>query len=1017
VLKLNSSGAYQWHTFYGSNNGYDYGGGIAIDSSSNVYVTGSSPASWQGDGGANPLHAHSEGYNIFVLKLNSNGAYQWHTFYGSSNGYDYGDGIAIDGSSNVYVTGSSEASWQGDGGANPLHAHNEGNFLDIVVLKLNSSGAYQWHTFYGSGSYYTDSGSGIAIDGSGSVYVTGSSPASWQGDGGKSPLHAYSGGYGSYDIVILKLNSSGAYQWHTFYGSSSTDYGDGIAVDGSDNVYVTGISYASWQGDGGANPLHAHDGGNDIVALKLSNFISTEIVFTPNIPTGPTSGTIYDSYSYSTGGSTSNYGHSVEYQFDWKGDGSDLSPWGSATQLKTWGTVGLYNVRARARCATHTSAVSSWSEPFVVVILFEWLIFPTPYVSANWYLEGVHFTSPNEGWAVGRDFSNNEGVLLHYLNGSWIKVDPPNVSSSWGLWKAHFTSSNEGWVVGEDNENRKGVLLHYLNGSWESVTPPNVSWDWSLSAIHFTSSSEGWAVGKDNSNKKGVLLHYMNGSWTSVAPPEVSKDWELSGVHFSSPNSGRVVGSDNLNKRGVMLEYYSGSWSQRSGLSFNSSDWRFWDTNNRPWVSTAIGWDNENRRGIIALMYLWLDPPGGWNLFSPTYTSSDWYLYGLDPFGVWFVGEDIENKRGVLIFNGYNSWTSVTPPNVSLDWWLNSIYFNSENDGWAVGYNRANHKGVILRYSPETVSIPNTPIGPTSGTIGTIYTYSVGGSTSSYGHDVQYLIDWGDGTNSGWLPVGTTSSSKFWTSTGNYLVKAQARCVTDISVISGWSSILSVTISVLTETISTPTTPIGPTDGAPNNLYSYNTGGSTSSLGHSVQYFFDWGDGTNSGWLPVGTTSSSKFWTSTGNYLIKAQARCAVDTSVVSNWSGTLSVNIGQASLPDLTGQWTTLNQTCRNTLTGTKCSLKGKFTVQNIGLSDAPSSMVKFYLSSDNIYGGGDTLLKQISTGTITAGGSITGNIKFKLPTGQTASGKYVIALIDADNTVLESNEANNQVVYGPIQ
>ena len=64
-------------------------------------------------------------------------------------------------------------------------------------------------------------------------------------------------------------------------------------------------------------------------------------------------------------------------------------------------------------------------------------------------------------------------------------------------------------------------------------------------------------------------------------------------------------------------------------------------------------------------------------------------------------------------------------------------------------------------------------------------------------------------------------------------------------------------------------------------------------MGHSVQYFIDWGDGTNSGWLSVGTTSANKSWNSPNTYPVKAQARCSTDTSVVSTWSGTLSVSIG----------------------------------------------------------------------------------------------------------------------------
>ena len=94
------------------------------------------------------------------------------------------------------------------------------------------------------------------------------------------------------------------------------------------------------------------------------------------------------------------------------------------------------------------------------------------------------------------------------------------------------------------------------------------------------------------------------------------------------------------------------------------------------------------------------------------------------------------------------------------------------------------------------------------------------------------------------------------------------------------------------ETISAPTTLSGTTNGTTDVSYSYATGGSTSSSGHSVQYRFDWGDGTNSGWLGVGTTSASKSWTSPGTYSVRSQARCSIDTAVVSSLSGSLGVTI-----------------------------------------------------------------------------------------------------------------------------
>jgi len=101
---------------------------------------------------------------------------------------------------------------------------------------------------------------------------------------------------------------------------------------------------------------------------------------------------------------------------------------------------------------------------------------------------------------------------------------------------------------------------------------------------------------------------------------------------------------------------------------------------------------------------------------------------------------------------------------------------------------------LIFTFS-ETVSAPYTPQGVTNGVTGGIYTYVTGGAISETGHPVQYSFDWGDGTNSGWLPVGTTSAKKSWTSVGTYNVRAQARCANHTSFLSSWSEPLSVTIS------------------------------------------------------------------------------------------------------------------------------------------------------------------------------------------------------------------------------
>ena len=217
------------------------------------------------------------------------------------------------------------------------------------------------------------------------------------------------------------------------------------------------------------------------------------------------------------------------------------------------------------------------------------------------------------------------------------------------------------------------------------------------------------------------------------------------------------------------------------------------------------------------------------------------------------------------------------------------------------------------------------------------------------------------------------------------------------------------------ETISAPSTPSGPATGMVGSQYFFSTGGASSDLEHPVEYRFSWGDGTYSDW--AASPVASKFWSSAGACSVKAQARCSVDTSVESAWSGTLYVSVSQNDLPDLTGQWNSLAQTCRDTRNGKKCRISGRLSIKNIGNKNAPSSFVRFYLSDDAQYIGGlDIFLKQVATGAVKAGKNMIKTLSYSFPLGETASGKYIIAVIDAGNTVAESNESNNYVVYGPI-
>lgn len=242
VAKLSSSGALNWNTFLGGA-GNDYGFGVAVDGGGNVYVGGYSTATW-----GSPVRANGGGTDGFVAKLNNSGTLTWNSFAGGA-GSDYGWSVAVDTGGNVYLSGNSSATW-----GTPVTAFSSGD--DGYASKFDSTGNLTWNTFLGGSG--TDSGNGIAVDGSGNVYVGGDSSATWG-----SPVQAFSG---TQDTSVAKLNSSGTLQWNTFLGGSGTDNFNGIAVDGSGNVYVGGNSNATW----GASPWRAYSGW-DVFAASLNS--------------------------------------------------------------------------------------------------------------------------------------------------------------------------------------------------------------------------------------------------------------------------------------------------------------------------------------------------------------------------------------------------------------------------------------------------------------------------------------------------------------------------------------------------------------------------------------------------------------------------------------------------------------------------------------------------------------------------------------------------------------------------
>jgi hypothetical protein len=234
-----------WSTIL-SQTGMDFGSGIAVDTSGNIYVIGKCVATW-----GSPVNPYSGDDEAFVAKLDANGVLQWNTFLGGSKD-DYGYGIAVDATGDIYVTGSSFGTW-----GSPVRAFSENPVIEIpdaFVAKLDGNGVLQWNTFLGATS--DDLGWGIAVDTSGDSYVTG-----WSGQPWGVPLLPFIGGLNAF---VAKLDANGSLEWNTFLGRTIGQRGQGIATDANGKIYVTGTSSATW-----GSPINPFSGDTDASVAKL----------------------------------------------------------------------------------------------------------------------------------------------------------------------------------------------------------------------------------------------------------------------------------------------------------------------------------------------------------------------------------------------------------------------------------------------------------------------------------------------------------------------------------------------------------------------------------------------------------------------------------------------------------------------------------------------------------------------------------------------------------------------------
>jgi hypothetical protein len=259
VAKLTSSGNLVWHTFLGGAE-VDKPYGIALDMEGNIYVTGESDGSW-----GTPRRPYTQYTDVFAAKLDNNGNLIWNTFLGGTGG-DMISAIAVDKSANVYVTGSSSATW-----GSPIGEYlGDGmNGMDGFIARLDAAGALLWNTFLGATTTFNVP-LDITTGPDGEVYVTGYSGATWG-----SPLTPYVPGVQSHsDGWIAKVSPAGSLIWNTFLGASGHNDATAIAADPHGNVYVGGYGLGTWGSP--IMPFFAgHDGYGSFIAVFGTALILT----------------------------------------------------------------------------------------------------------------------------------------------------------------------------------------------------------------------------------------------------------------------------------------------------------------------------------------------------------------------------------------------------------------------------------------------------------------------------------------------------------------------------------------------------------------------------------------------------------------------------------------------------------------------------------------------------------------------------------------------------------------------
>lgn len=241
LVLFDDAGVRQWGTYYGGT-GSEWGSGCSFDVNNNIYITGQSNSTNAGNEIATPgchQYVNAGGWDGFIAKFDINGVRQWGTFYGGPN-VEAVISVTADAAGNTYYTGQSSSATgiSTPVSLQPIYGGASSWWGDGFVAKFDASGNRLWATYYGGAG--DDWIYNSALDGSGNIYLAGTTTAPSQTAISTPGTHQPTYGGGSNDAFLLKLTTNGIRQWCTFYGGSAGENDNYVSIDPSGDVYITG---------------------------------------------------------------------------------------------------------------------------------------------------------------------------------------------------------------------------------------------------------------------------------------------------------------------------------------------------------------------------------------------------------------------------------------------------------------------------------------------------------------------------------------------------------------------------------------------------------------------------------------------------------------------------------------------------------------------------------------------------------------------------------------------------------